>query len=36
MLKKDDFYRLKNGTGSGLRLVSTFLKRIAEGYKEQK
>jgi leucyl aminopeptidase len=34
MLKKDDFYRLKNGPGSGLRLLSTFLKRIAAHYKE--
>lgn len=32
MLKKDDFYRIKNGTGSGLRLLSTFLKRIAADY----
>jgi leucyl aminopeptidase len=36
MLKKDDFYRLKNGPGSGLRLLSTFLKRLAEGYNEKK
>jgi leucyl aminopeptidase len=36
MLKKDDFYRLKNGPGSGLRLLSTFLKRVAAGYAEQK
>jgi len=28
-LKKDDFYRLKDGCGSGLRLLSTFLKKIA-------
>ena len=28
-LKKDDFYRLKDGPGSGLRLLSTFLKRYA-------
>jgi leucyl aminopeptidase len=34
MLKKDDFYRLKNGPGSGLRLLSTFFKRIAADYKE--
>jgi leucyl aminopeptidase len=32
MLKKDDFYRLKNGPGSGLRLLSTFLRRIAADY----
>ena len=36
MLKKDDFYRLKNGPGSGLRLLSTFLKKIAAGYSKQK
>jgi leucyl aminopeptidase len=31
-LKKDDFYRLKDGPGSGLRLLATFLKRLAEDY----
>jgi leucyl aminopeptidase len=36
MLKKDDFYRLKNGPGSGLRLLSAFLKRVAADYKEVK
>lgn len=36
MLKKDDFYRSKNGTASGLRLLSTFLKRYAESIKERK
>jgi len=36
MLKKDDFYRLKNGPGSGLRLLSTFLKRVAANYTEKK
>ncbi len=35
-LKKDDFYRLKDGPGSGLRLLSTFLKRLAESYKVKK
>ena len=30
-LKKDDFYRLKDGPGSGLRLLSTFLKKYAAG-----
>jgi leucyl aminopeptidase len=34
MLKKDDYYRLKNGPASGLRLLSTFLKRIAAVYSE--
>ena len=32
MLKKDDFYRLKNGPASGLRLLATFLKRLAAEY----
>jgi leucyl aminopeptidase len=32
-LRKDDFYRLKDGPGSGLRLLSTFLKRYAETLK---
>ena len=32
MLKKDDFYRLKNGPGSGLRLLSAFLKKVAAEY----
>ena len=36
MLKKDDFYRIKNGPGSGLRLLSTFLKRVAANYSEKK
>lgn len=36
MLKKDDFYRLKNGPGSGLRLLSTFLKRFAADYSDKK
>jgi leucyl aminopeptidase len=36
MLKKDDYYRLKNGHGSGLRLLSTFLKAIAAEYIKQK
>lgn len=36
MLKKDDFYRIKNGPGSGLRLLSLFLKRVAESYSDKK
>jgi leucyl aminopeptidase len=32
MLKKDDFYRLKDGTGSGLRLLLAFLKKLAASY----
>jgi len=30
-LKKDDFYRLKDGPGSGVRLLSTFLRKYAAG-----
>jgi leucyl aminopeptidase len=29
LLKKDDFYRIKEGPGSGLRLLATFLKRLS-------
>ncbi|MDO9580331.1 MAG: leucyl aminopeptidase family protein [Bacteroidales bacterium] len=36
MLKKDDSYRLKNGAGSGLRLLSTFLRKVAANYKGKK
>jgi len=36
MLKKDDFYRLKNGPASGLRLLATFMKRIAGTYSDLK
>lgn len=36
LLKKDDFYRLKNGPASGLRLLSLFLRKIAANYKEKK
>ena len=36
MLKKDNYYRLKNGPASGLRLLSTFLRRIAANYKDKK
>jgi leucyl aminopeptidase len=32
MLKKDDYYRLKNGPASGLRLLTTFLRKIAAKY----
>ncbi len=34
MLKKDNYYRIKNGSGSGLRLLSEFLKRVATDFKE--
>jgi leucyl aminopeptidase len=36
MLKKDDYYRLKSGVGSGLRLLATFLRRMAANYSEKK
>ncbi len=36
MLKKDDFYRIKHGPGSGLRLLSAFLKKYAAVYAQQK
>jgi len=36
MLKKDDFYRIKNGPGSGLRLLSNFLRRYAASYSKKK
>jgi leucyl aminopeptidase len=35
MIKKDDFYRSKNGPASGLRLLSNFLKKLAADYKEK-
>lgn len=34
MLKKDDFYRTKDGPASGLRLLATFIRRLAERYNE--
>ena len=34
MLKKDDFYRTKNSSGSGLRLLATFLRRLSERYNQ--
>ena len=35
-LKKDDFYRLKDGPGSGLRLLATFIRKLAADYKKLK
>ena len=32
MLEEEDFYRTKNATGSGLRLLAAFLKKTAEDY----
>lgn len=34
MLKKDDFYRTKDGPASGLRLLATFIRSLAERYNE--
>lgn len=36
MLKKDDFYRTKNGAGSGLRLLAAFLKKLSADSKKLK
>jgi len=36
MLKKDDYYRVKNGPASGLRLLAAFLKKLAADYKNLK
>jgi leucyl aminopeptidase len=36
MGKKDNFYRPKHGPASGLRLLATFLRRIAANYTEKK
>jgi leucyl aminopeptidase len=32
LLKKDEYYRLKNGTASGLRLLAEFLRRLVDQY----
>ncbi len=34
--KKDNYYKLKNGPATGLRLLSEFLRRMAAGYNEMK
>jgi len=36
LLRKDDHYRTKEGPGSGLRLLATFIKRLASDYKKLK
>ncbi len=36
ILKKDDHYRTKDGPGSGVRLLSVFLKRLSETYNKIK
>jgi leucyl aminopeptidase len=35
LLKKDDFYRSKEGPGSGLRLLATFLRNLTSTYKKK-
>jgi leucyl aminopeptidase len=35
MLKKDDYYRIKKGPATGLRLLSAFLKRYAAAYAQK-
>lgn len=35
LLKKDDFYRSKEGPGSGLRLLATFIKNLAADYSKK-
>jgi leucyl aminopeptidase len=36
ILRKDDHYRLKDGPGSGIRLLATFLRRLAADYRKMK
>jgi len=36
LLRKDDYYRLKQGPGSGLRLLAAFLKNLAADFKRYK
>jgi len=36
LLKKDDYYRLKQGPGSGIRLLATFLRQLAANYNSYK
>lgn len=36
LLKKDDYYRIKEGPGSGLRLLATFLKKLSLTYQVKK
>jgi leucyl aminopeptidase len=35
LLKKDDFYRIKEGPGSGLRLLATFMRKLAIGKRKK-
>jgi leucyl aminopeptidase len=34
LLKKDDYYRIKKGPATGLRLLSAFLKKYAAAYSQ--
>jgi len=34
LLNKDDFYRIKEGPGSGLRLLATFLRKLSKQYQK--
>ena len=34
ILKTDDYYRIKEGPGSGLRLLATFIRRLAQQYQK--
>ncbi len=34
LLRKDDHYRLKDGPGSGMRLLATFVKKMAADYRK--
>jgi leucyl aminopeptidase len=36
MLRKDDHYRIKDGPGSGLRLLAAFVRRLSMDYKKLK
>ncbi len=35
ILKEDDFYRIKEGPGSGLRLIATFIRKLAMQYQNR-
>jgi len=36
ILKKDDHYRIKEGPGSGLRLLATFIRKLGTSYQKKK
>jgi leucyl aminopeptidase len=35
ILKKDDFYRIKEGPASGLRLLATFIRKLGTSYQKK-